>query len=306
MAHLQGLATCLLATLLACTSALAAEESSADKTGTQTTAPESAETPDALAQRGAEERAARANRFAITPYKPNYLLPVSYNNNPNQQYQALDEWEIKFQLSFRLEILPDLFGGQLHFAYTQQSYWQAYNSDLSRPFRETNYEPEVTWGYWLPRSPDGGLRYRGTLLGISHQSNGQSEPLSRSWNRLYANFVFDYREFYFSIRPWYRIPEGEKSSIDDPSGDNNPDILDYMGHGEFLAVWARGEQRVGLMLRNNFDSENRGAVQLDWSFPIQAKVLGYVQWYYGYGESLIDYNHRVNRLGVGVMLNNWL
>jgi phospholipase A1 len=79
-----------------------------------------------------------------------------------------------------------------------------------------------------------------------------------------------------------------------------------MGHGEFLAVWAHGEQRVGLLLRNNFDADNRGAVQLDWSFPIHAKLLGYVQWFYGYGESLIDYNHRVNRLGVGVMLNNWL
>ncbi len=306
MAHLQGLATCLLALLLGCATAIAAEKPPADKAGAQTSGAEPAEAADALAQRGAEERAARENRFAITPYRPNYLLPVSYNDNPNQRYQQLDPWEIKFQLSFRIEILPDLLGGQLHFGYTQQSYWQAYNGDLSRPFRETNYEPEITWGYWLPRRSDGGLQYRGTLLAMSHQSNGRSEPLSRSWNRLYANFIFDYGDFYFSIRPWYRIPEGEKSSLADPSGDNNPDILDYMGYGEFLAVWVRGEQRIGLMLRNNLDADNRGAAQLDWSFPIHAKVLGYVQWFYGYGESLIDYNHRVNRLGVGVMLNNWL
>ncbi|UCH53379.1 MAG: phospholipase A [Pseudomonadota bacterium] len=261
----------------------------------------------AIDRRRAEELAAKESRFAITPYKPNYLLPLSYNANPDKSFEDLDRWEIKFQLSLRLEITQNVFGtgGNLHFGYTQQSYWQALNSDISSPFRETNYEPEIMWSYFRPKA-EGGLQSRGVILGFSHQSNGRTVPLSRSWNRLYANFIFEYENFYFSLKPWYRIPEDAKSDPLDASGDDNPDILDYMGRGEVLAMWALGDQRVGLLLRNNLKSDNKGATQLDWSFPIGTRMLGYMQYFYGYGESLIDYNHRVNRLSIGIMLNNWL
>lgn len=32
----------------------------------------------------------------------------------------------------------------------------------------------------------------------------------------------------------------------------------------------------------------------------------YAQWYYGYGESLLDYDRRVNRFGIGIALNDYL
>ena len=273
----------------------------------QTPEPSGDARPDesAIDQRRAAERAAESTRFALTPHKPNYVLPVSYNSKADQTFEPLDPWEIKFQFSFKFELARDVFGGDLLFGYTQQSYWQAYNKAVSSPFRETNYEPEVMWAHVWERSP-GPLLPRAIVLGFVHQSNGRSLPLSRSWNRVYANFVFEHENLYFSLKPWYRIPEPDKTDPLDPRGDDNPDILEYMGHGEATVMWVRGPNRYGVMLRNSFRSPYRGAAQLDWSFPIRGKLQGYVQYFNGYGESLIDYDHRANRFGIGLMLNNWL
>jgi len=48
-----------------------------------------------------------------------------------------------------------------------------------------------------------------------------TQALSRSWNRVYANVVFEYENLYLSLKPWYRIPERAKSSPLEPGGDDN-------------------------------------------------------------------------------------
>ena len=137
-------------------------------------------------------------------------------------------------------------------------------------------------------------------LELDHQSNGRSEPLSRSWNRVIGGTLLERGNLALWIRAWYRIPESADQ-------DDNPDILDYMGHGDVVVAYKHGAQTYSLMLRNNLRKDNnRGAVQLDWSFPMTQSLRGYVQYFNGYGESLIDYNHSSNRLGVGLMLTDWL
>ena len=57
------------------------------------------------------------------------------------------------------------------------------------------------------------------------------------------------------------------------------------------------------MLRGN-SSTNKGAIRIGMTFPLFARFRGFVQVFSGYGDSLIDYNHFQQRIGVGVALSN--
>ena len=249
----------------------------------------------------------------IRAYKPVYLLPVFWSSKKNEfpdspnprntvdEDQNLKSTEAKFQISLKTKAVENLFGdnGDLWVGYTQSSRWQVYNEDESRPFRETNYEPEASLMF---RTNYEILGLNARLLGITlnHQSNGRSDPLSRSWNRAILNLGFERDNFALMIRPWYRFDENAKD-------DNNPDIKDYVGRGDITAFYRKDDHDFSLMLRHSLKGgdDSHGAVQFDWSFPIHGKLRGQFQLFDGYGESLIDYNHRATYVGLGVSLLNW-
>lgn len=263
-----------------------------------------------------QEYRARKNRFAILPHKPNYILPVTFNHSPNEEgfdlagdERDIDNVEIKFQVSFKTPFWEAPFGknSSLFFAYTGQSYWQAYNSEVSSPFRETNHQPEI-FAAWSTDWKIGEWQIPAVSVGVEHQSNGRSGLSSRSWNRLYTEWAFEKDRWVLAFKPWWRIPEEQKQDPLDPEGDDNPDIDDYMGYFEFQTRYQWVDHNFGVMLRNNLRSDNKGAMQFDWTFPLdeKGKLRGYIQYFNGYGESLIDYNRRTNRLGVGFVLTDWL
>ncbi|MDF1536057.1 MAG: phospholipase A [bacterium] len=266
----------------------------------------------AVRRRLAMESAARDNPFLILPHRPNYILPLAYNLHPNDEASGLepgtlDELEMTFQVSLKVH-LSELFPGNrgnLYAAYTSRSWWQAYSGDRSRPFRETNHEPELFLLYDTDWSVLG-LRASSVIFGVSHQSNGQDGALSRSWNRIYTSIILERGNAIVSVKPWYRIPEREKDGPDDPDGDDNPDIRTYMGSGELGVFFRRARHTLTLTLRNNLRRENKGSVELGYSYPLTAKMKGYLQIFDGYGESLIDYDHRMSRVGVGILLADWL
>ncbi|MDQ1092877.1 phospholipase A1 [Xanthomonas sacchari] len=251
--------------------------------------------------------------FQLRAYKPVYLLPAFWTSKKNEMpsspnpantvttAEPLDSVEAKFQLSFKTKIVENIFGdnGDLWGAYTQSSHWQVYNAEQSRPFRETNYEPELMLVFRNNYSLFG---WKGRMTGIqlTHQSNGRSDPLSRSWNRAMLNIGLDRENWALVLRPWYRIPESRKQ-------DNNPDIEDYMGRGDATLIYNRNGHEVALMARHSLRGGDRshGAVQLDWGFPISNLLRGHVQVFDGYGESMIDYNHRATYVGVGISLLEW-
>ncbi len=261
----------------------------------------------ALDKRLRYERYARINPFVLTPHRPNYILPFAYNFHPNRDTFLPNETErrmqyneVKFQISFKANLVKQLIKDRvdIYAAYTQLSFWQAYNTFHSSPFRETDYEPEL--GAVLYNDVRFlGIRNRVIVLALSHQSNGQSGILSRSWNRFFGELLFQRGNLYLTLKPWYRLPESK-------SKDDNPDIQKYMGYGEMQLNYAMGRQVFGVMTRNSFRKQNKGAVQADWSFPISGQVKGYLQYFYGYGESLIDYNHLNKRIGIGFIITNWI
>lgn len=266
---------------------------------------------NALRARLALENTTQGNPFVITPHRRNYLLPYSYWSNrqwndPTKNDSDLQPSEVKFQLSLKAPIKEKIFDDiTLWMAFTGTFYWQAYNSDLSAPFREVNYEPElfitkpINWQI-------GPLDSELLTLGLNHQSNGEDVPVSRSWNRIFMNYVFKTGDYYWSLKPWYRLPEDEKDDPTDARGDDNPDMEKYMGNFELEVAHPFGNQVIALMLRNNLRSDNKGAGRINYSFPLSKRFKGLVQVFSGYGDSLINYDDYENRYSFGILLTDSL
>lgn len=254
-------------------------------------------------------------------YKSNYLLVTNtsnINNTPqspsrlNTSDRNLDSNDIKFQLSLKSELLnniplirdlPYVTSSRLWGAYTQQSYWQIFNANASRPLRENNYEPELILSLGIDNEVDGVKKDyipRMLNLGLVHQSNGRDNPLSRSWNRLYLEGGFELTDrISLLVRPWWRIPENDRE-------DDNPDIEKFLGYGDMTVRWETESRKtaVSVLLRNNLRSDNKGFAQLS----VQQRVFNnpYIKLHLmastGYGETLLDYNHVQNVLGFGISL----
>lgn len=265
----------------------------------------------ALRDRLVLEESTQYNPFVITPHYRNYVLPYSYWDNPQwndpgRNNNSLDNHEAKFQVSIKMPLLNDFWNGSTFYgAFTTVSFWQVYNAEISKPFRETNYQPELFIAKPISFAI-GPIKSELFSFGYIHQSNGRDIPLSRSWDRLFVNYVFRAGSYYYSIRPWWRIPEDSKDGPTDRRGDDNPDIEKYMGHFAFHVARPFGNHVAEIMLRNNLRRDNKGAVMADYSFPLSKRFKGLVQVFTGYGDSLINYDNYETRYSVGVLLTDSL
>lgn len=268
------------------------------------------------------ENASDCGTFSIRGYRPISLswigsdtvntAPSSPTPGHTAPYRAYENSEMRIQLSVRTKIAQGLLteGGargldSLWFGYTQQSYWQLFNRELSRPFRSTDHEPELTYIYPTDAALPGGWRLRYSGISAVHQSNGQSLPLSRSWNRVVLMAGME-RGVQFSLqaRAWARLPE---RNVDD----DNPNISDLIGRAEVTGTWyASDRHTLGLTVRHSLRSAARGSVRLEWLYrPLGTQPNGlasglriHTQLFSGYGDSLLDYNRRRTVLSVGLSL----
>ena len=260
----------------------------------------------------------KPDRSGFEAYRPSYVIET-YMDSPNDAPTSpnpanvvpatrLKRDETDFQFSMKAVLVPDSAlpwnDTTVWFGYTQRSFWQMFDAATSRPFRESNYEPEifVSHRFWNDATvPDWRLPLF-VNAGLVHQSNGQSDPRSRSWNRAYAQAGFggwfsDGASYAVLVRPWVRFHESA-------ANDNNPDITHFLGYGDIeWQYWSPDRSRfLSVLARIR-------ALQLDYALP-RPKWLGgngsdgalklHLHAFTGYGESLIDYNQRHTTLGIGL------
>ena len=238
------------------------------------------------------------NRQPISPNPANSATePIDYSKH-----------EMRLFLSVRTKLASGLLTPKdgtlrdsLWAAYSQQSYWQVFNSALSRPFRNTDHQPELIYIYPTTLQLPGGWLWRYSGVGLTHQSNGQSDPLSRSWNRvnLMAGFEKDDR-FSVQMRLWKRLPEAAEK-------DNNRDLIRYIGHGDVTFGWDIDKKNS---LRATYTGFNkRGSGRIEWTRSL-GDGLGnsfsglrlYTALFHGYGDSLLDYNFKRTVFSIGLSL----
>lgn len=248
--------------------------------------------------------------FRLVSYKPVYVTAGRWSSSPNLQPksenpdfslpapEAYNAYEAKFQLSFKSKLIQSAFFGvgDLWLGYTQVAHWQIYNAELSRVFRELNYEPELLLNFPIKFNVLG-FTARTAGVSINHQSNGRDLPRSRSWNRIMFHMGFERKHWQVVLRPWIRLSDEE---------DENPLITDHIGRGEVTIIYGNKNHVVYGLFTNSFNTRsNRGSAQLNYVFPIRNNLRGHIQCFTGYGETLIDYNHKQTTLGLGVSFVDW-
>jgi phospholipase A1/A2 len=260
------------------------------------TAPESEAPP----QDGDESDAQKYFKEHMFGYEPFYF--IAGTKSPNAKFQISFKYRFFSEQGSLAKQYPALKG--LHFAYTQTSLWDW--SGPSAPFLDSSYKPEL---FYVKEQVDGGRWGEGVRLdlqgGLQHESNGKAGADSRSLNLAYIQptFVGKAGRLRLSLAPRAWVYLG---SLDD-----NPDIAKFRGYVGMRAIaeWTDDWQlsatgRVG-------DAWNRGSLQLDLSYRLTsmrwlsenlAPLYLYLQYFWGYGETLLRYNDRTSSIRAGFAL----
>ncbi|AUI86408.1 phospholipase [Vibrio azureus] len=231
---------------------------------------------------------AMANYGRFSAHHDNYLLPAYWESDVNQNRfkplnpngHAAKDLFVQFQLSMKYKLLSSGPHG-LFVAYTQRSNWEAY--DDSAYFRDNQYNPEIFYRW-------DNLRWQWSF-GFEHQSNGAGGQVEVSWNRLYMDVQWQLRSGFIRFKPWIDV------------GDNkyNPDIVDFLGHGEIQLGWRPDSNSIIKLTAGNILTKDwqNGFYRMSWDFPVYQGLRGYMKVETGYGLTISNYNFDETAAGIG-------
>ena len=256
----------------------------------------SAKQTDSLSLNKREKNLSTLNSQLQTPksrypvigmWKQNYMVTGFATNKPVSQYTS----DIKFQLSVAMRLWSVKGKVDIFATYTQRSLWDIYQE--SCPFRENTYNP----GFWVAWQTRDDLRL---LFGLEHESNGLNGDQSRSFN--YATVACLYEPFEnwrFGGRAWYGYYDRETISH----------YFRYRGVMQLWATFHTRDERVAVTALVNptvtFAKYNV-QVEASWRMAKRGDWLPclFVQYNYGYGETMLDYNRRHSKIRIGISLMN--
>jgi outer membrane phospholipase A len=238
--------------------------------------------------------------LAVSVYEPVYFI-VGGDGGLNAKFEISLRFRLfddHGRLARRLPWIDDLY-----LSFSQTALWDL--GELSKPFKDSSYRPRLFYAnYDLARYFDGNLRF-GIESGIGHESNGKEGDDSRSYNMLYARPTLTFGD-----------PDGLRAYFaplihNYIAASDNPDIAHYRGYVDWLfGVGSKGGLDFWGVLRKGTHSDF-GSVELSASYPL-SKLSGgdltgwlMLQYFNGYGESLLDYNHKLDsqlRLGIAIAL----
>lgn len=238
--------------------------------------------------------------YNIKAHKENYFLPISYRFNgtyeDTNKHQARDV-ETEFQVSLKFDFTSNLLGLDEIYsvAYTQLAFWQLYSD--SAYFRETNYNPEFFITFPMSTTENSDF-LKGIRVAFEHESNGRGGKEERSWNFVSSSFFFQYKIIFSELKLWYRV-----DNLRSKSYDYNPELIDYLGYGYLKFLVPYKKHLFELKLRHNFSDS--GAIEASYTYPLfeRKDLFLYLKGFSGYGESLIDYDNKVNKVGVGFSIS---
>ncbi|MDT0647390.1 phospholipase A [Zunongwangia sp. F260] len=226
-------------------------------------------------------------------HKNNYFITgVPFNRSVSDNSDA--KYQISFKQLLTRNTLP--LNTYLFLTYTQKAFWDLYS--FSSPFSDINFNPGIGLGKPIFNKDDRLMAL--AYLEYEHESNGRDSIYSRSWNRLSLSF-----ETTINPRTSIRL----KGWLPFKYKEDNPDILEYMGYGELNISYELQPEKwiLDLQLRkgSNFD-DWKGSIRTQLfyrPFKMDNQYL-MLEWYHGYGESLIDYDQYRSMVRVGYVIKS--
>ena len=235
-------------------------------------------------------RAELDSRPYFSLYKDTYFVGGTVLGGTPSQYNSDVKFQISFQQRLTKSVLP--WHTYLYLFYTQKAIWHVLERSL--PFHDLNFNPGIGLSRFIILKNR--LVGKATMM-IEHESNGRDGTASRSWNKIsWAAEAYISPNLMAHAKFWIPIIDGEY----------NRDILKYSG------IYQTGFQAISndnkwvldmtLVKRQGLNFNFNTIVQLGYRINHNSNQFLMLQYYNGYGESMLDYNQYHSRLRFGLLI----
>ena len=223
-------------------------------------------------------------------YKDTYFVGGTVLGGKPTEFNS----DVKFQISFQQRLtkssLP--WNSYLYLFYTQKALWNVFERSL--PFHDLNFNPGIGISRFIIMK--GHLIGKATMM-IEHESNGRDGTASRSWNKIsWAGEAYISPFLMAHAKFWIPIIDGKY----------NKDILKFMGISQ-AGFQARSNDDkwvldMTLVKRQGWNLNFNTIVQLGYRINHNSNQFIMLQYYNGYGESMLDYNQYHSRIRIGLLI----